>query len=137
MLSFRKTACIFYHIEFLKSTVFLCFFKFFSQFLKKFFDHNMLCYTRFYDTIKSLMKILRITFCILSCLCVAVCVPIAVFFGLWALVPAGGAVVFGFLMVAAKNNFRREKPLPKTDFMNTDEENKAIREQRKEEKHED
>ena len=78
------------------------------------------------------MKILRITFCILSCICVASCVPVAVFFGLWALVPVGGALVFGGLMFAAKNNFRREKPKPKTDFMNSDEENEAIREKLKE-----
>lgn len=74
------------------------------------------------------MKILRITFCILSCICVASCILVAVFFGLWALVPFGGAIVFGGLMFAAKNNFRREKPKPKTDFMNSDEENEAIRE---------
>ena len=72
------------------------------------------------------MKILRIIFCILSCLCVAVCIPIAAFFGLWACVPLAGAVVFGLLMLAAKNNFRRPVPPPKADFMNTDEENKKI-----------
>lgn len=72
------------------------------------------------------MKILRIIFCILSCLCVAVCVPIAVFFSVWALVPLGGAAVFGLLMFAAKNNFKKPKPEPKPDFMNTDEENAKI-----------
>ena len=78
------------------------------------------------------MKILRITFCILSVVCVTACVPVAALFGLWALIPLGGAFLFGGLMFGAKNNFRREKPKPKTDFMNSEEENEAIRAQLKE-----
>lgn len=70
---------------------------------------------------------LRVVFCILSVLCVAACVPIGIFFEWFCLIPIGGAVLFGFLMLAAKNGFRRPKPEPKTDFMNTEEENEKIR----------
>lgn len=75
------------------------------------------------------MNALRITFCILACTCTAAAVPVGIFFEWYCLIPVGGAFLFGFLMVAAKNNFRREKPVPKTDFMNTDEENEKIRKQ--------
>ena len=73
------------------------------------------------------MKILRITFCILSCICVAAVVPIGIFFEWYCLIPAAAAFAFAVLTVAAKNGFRREKPAPKTDFMNSEEENEQIR----------
>lgn len=73
------------------------------------------------------MKVLRMIFCILACVCVAAVVPIGIFFEWYCIVPLGGAVLFGVLTVAAKNNFRREKPAPKTDFMNSEEENERIR----------
>lgn len=66
-------------------------------------------------------------FCILACVCVAAVVPIGIFFEWYCIVPLGGAVLFGVLTVAAKNNFRREKPALKTDFMNSEEENERIR----------
>lgn len=73
------------------------------------------------------MKVLRMIFCILACVCVAAVVPIGIFFEWYCIVPLGGAVLFGVLTVAAKNNFRREKPALKTDFMNSEEENERIR----------
>lgn len=66
-------------------------------------------------------------FCILACVCVAAVVPVGIFFEWYCIIPLGGAVLFGVLTVAAKNNFRREKPAPKTDFMNSEEENERIR----------
>lgn len=73
------------------------------------------------------MKVLRMIFCILACVCVAAVVPVGIFFEWYCIIPLGGAVLFGVLTVAAKNNFRREKPAPKTDFMNSEEENERIR----------
>ena len=73
------------------------------------------------------MTVLRVTFCILACICTAAAVPIGIFFEWWCLVPIAAAFVFAFLMFGAKNGFRREKPEAKTDFMNTDEENEKIR----------
>ena len=80
------------------------------------------------------MKILTILFCILSCLCVAACVPVFIYFKLWGFVCAGAAALFALLMVGAKHGFKRTPPQKQTDFMNTDEENEQIRrEQNKEE----
>lgn len=75
------------------------------------------------------MNVLRITFCIIACICVAAVVPVGIFFEWYCLIPLCAAFVFGALTVAAKNGFRREKPAPKTDFMNSDEENDRIRKQ--------
>ena len=73
------------------------------------------------------MKTLRITFCILSALCLAAAIPIGVVFGLpYLFALLGGAAVFAILMFAAKGSFRRVKPQPKPDFMNSDEENERI-----------
>ena len=70
------------------------------------------------------MKTLQIVFCILSCLCAAAVVPIAIFFEFYCLIPIGAAFVFGFLMLLAK---RAATPkLPKPSFMNSDEENARI-----------
>lgn len=76
---------------------------------------------------------LRILFCVLSVLCLAAAIPLGAVFGLiccFALI--AGAVVFAVLMFAMKNGngFRRQKPQPKEDFMNTAEENEAIRRNR-------
>ena len=73
------------------------------------------------------MTILRVTFCILACLCAACAVPIGIFFEWWCLVPVAAACIFAFLMIAAKNGFVRPKKEVKTDFMNTDAENEKIR----------
>lgn len=80
------------------------------------------------------MTVLRITFCILACACVAAAVPIGIFFEWYCLIPVCGAFAFGMLTVGAKNGFRREKPAPRTDFMNTEEENALIRKQNEENK---
>ena len=81
------------------------------------------------------MKVLRIVFCILACLCVAAIVPVAVFFEWYCLLCVGGAVLFGggmFLM----RRLMQPKPLPKPDFMNSDEENERINRLRDGEKRE-
>ena len=75
------------------------------------------------------MKSLRITFCILACLCVAATVPIAVFFGWYCLACVAGAGIFGMLMVVCKRS-SDPKPLPHADFMNSEEKNAEINELR-------
>ena len=67
-------------------------------------------------------KLLRIVFCILSVICVAVTVFIFAYFGLFGLIPLGGAVVFGFLMVYFKNlqqskELKDNPPPPVGDFI--------------------
>ena len=67
-------------------------------------------------------KILRIAFCILSVLCVAVTIFIFAYFGLFGFIPLGGAVVFGFLMVLFKNlqqakELKDNPPPPEGDFI--------------------
>lgn len=73
------------------------------------------------------MTILRVTFCILACICAATAVPVGIFFEWWCLVPVVAALLFTLLMFAAKNGFSRPKREIKTDFMNSDEENETIR----------
>ncbi|MDE6411542.1 MAG: hypothetical protein K2L02_03280 [Clostridia bacterium] len=73
------------------------------------------------------MTVLRITFCVLACICTAAAVPIGIFFEWWCLVPVAAACIFALLMIAAKNNFTRPKKEARTDFMNSDEENEKIR----------
>lgn len=74
-------------------------------------------------------KILQIVFCILSCLCVVSAFLLGAFFGiLYCLIAFAGAAVFAFLMMLVKNGSFRSRDIPKTDFMNTAEENDAIRE---------
>lgn len=91
----------------------------------------MLCFVQGYDTIMTkegrTMTVLRVTFCILACICAAAAVPIGIFFEWWCLVPIVAAFLFALLMFAAKNGFTRFKPEPRTDFMNSDEENEKIR----------
>lgn len=73
------------------------------------------------------MTALRVTFCILACICTATAVPIGIFFEWWCLVPVAAAFLFAALMMMAKNGFIRSKKEVRTDFMNTDEENEKIR----------
>ena len=73
------------------------------------------------------MTVLRIVFCILTCICVAAAVPIGIFFEWWCLIPIVAALGFGMFMVMAKNASSRQEATPHTDFMNTDEENEHIR----------
>ncbi|MCH5143414.1 MAG: hypothetical protein J1G07_06885 [Clostridiales bacterium] len=67
-------------------------------------------------------KILRIAFCILSVLCVAVTLFIFVYFDWFGLIPLGGAIIFGFLMVYFKNlqqakELKDNPPPPEGDFI--------------------
>ena len=72
------------------------------------------------------MKILRIGCCVLSCLCLAALVPIAVFFEWWCLMCLLGALIFGGLMFLFIR-LAEPKPAPRPDFMKSDEENERIR----------
>ena len=77
-----------------------------------------------------MFRALRTVFCILACLCVAAAALVGTFFGLlYALIAVAAALVFGILMLVFKdgNPFRKEQELPKTDFMNSEEENEKIR----------
>ena len=81
-----------------------------------------------------MLKILRVASCILSCLCLAALVPIAIFFEWWCLFCLLGAVVFGGLMFLFIR-LAEPKPAPRTDSMKSDEENAEIlREREKREK---
>lgn len=67
-------------------------------------------------------KILRIVFCILAVLCVAVTMFVFAYAGLFGLIPLGGAVVFGFLMVYFKSlqqakELKENPPPPVGDFI--------------------
>ena len=61
-------------------------------------------------------KILRIVSCILAVLCAAVTIFIFTYFEWFGLIPLGGAVVFGLLMVLFKNlqeaKERKDNPPP-------------------------
>lgn len=74
-------------------------------------------------------KVLRIVFCILSCLCLASCAVVGAIFGfVYCLIPLGLAAVFAAVMFLFRNEPWKKKPeQPKPDFMNTDEENECIR----------
>ena len=102
----------------------------------------MLCFPFIYVTIIAKLsrfevdkvKILRIIFCVLSCLCVAAVVPIAIFFEWWCCVPLAGGFLFGGAMF-----FMIKLATPKvtpTDYMNTDEENEKILREREQNKKE-
>ena len=75
---------------------------------------------------EEIMKIARIVFCVLACLCVAAVIPAGFFIDFYCLFFVAGAVVFGVLMALCKRA-DEPKPAPKPDFMNSDEENEAIR----------
>lgn len=78
------------------------------------------------------MKYLQITCCILSCLCVGATVLVGVLAGwLYALIPVVAAVLFALLMIGAKRGFKRTPTPPRTDFMNSDEENRKILDEKK------
>lgn len=119
---------------------FVIFRKIFQTFFTFFLHHNMLCFYFKYDTIKenftigrTILKILRITFCILSALCLAAAIPIGAFFGwVWLVGLLIAAALFALLMFGAKNGFRRQTPAPKPDFMNSEEENEKINRANKE-----
>ncbi len=70
----------------------------------------------------------RIFFCILSALCVAAVIPVAVLWGLYCLIPLFGAFLFGFLMLLAKRDWKIRTPrVERPSFLNTPEENERIR----------
>ena len=81
------------------------------------------------------MKILRIACCILSCLCLAALVPIAIFFEWWCILCVFGALVFGGLMVLFIR-LGEPKRGPRPDFMKSDEENAEILKEREQHKDE-
>ncbi|MDE6585322.1 MAG: hypothetical protein K2K80_01410 [Clostridia bacterium] len=66
-------------------------------------------------------KILRIVFCLLAVACAAVTIFIFVYFGIWGLLPLGGAAVFAALMIICKNaqekQERKADPTPQGDFI--------------------
>lgn len=74
------------------------------------------------------MKILKIVFCVLSCLCVAASVFLGAFLGWgWFFLAVGAAVLFGAAMFFIK---KKSDPVErKTDFMNSPEENAEILEE--------
>lgn len=58
----------------------------------------------------------------MSVLCVAVTIFIFVYFGWFGLIPLGGAIIFGFLMVMFKNlqqakELKDNPPPPEGDFI--------------------
>ncbi len=84
---------------------------------------------------QKIAKILRISSCILSCLCLAALVPVAIFFEWWCLFCLLGALLFGGLMFFAVR-LGEPKRKPRTDFMNTEEENEKILREREQQKDE-
>lgn len=79
------------------------------------------------------MKILRIVSCVLACLSVAAIVPVGIFSNLvFITIPIACAALFAFIMFFARSKSAPAPPA-EVDFMNTDEENAAIREERKKE----
>ena len=80
------------------------------------------------------MKILRIVSCLLACLSVAAIVPVGIFSKnlVYITIPIASAALFAFIMFFARGKSAPAPPA-EVDFMNTDEENAAIREERKRE----
>ena len=67
-------------------------------------------------------RILRVTFCVLAVLCAAVTIFFLAYFGVWGLIPLGGAVLFGGLMYFFKlredeEERRKNPPPPEGDFI--------------------
>lgn len=63
------------------------------------------------------MKVLRIVFCILSCLCVVAAVMLGIFVGMMGcLFAIAGAVMFGAAMMIVIH-LSQPKPPPRRDFM--------------------
>lgn len=67
-------------------------------------------------------KAFRIVFCLLAAVCAAVTIFIFVYFGLWGLVPLGGAAVFALLMLffkrlQEKEELKNNPPPPEGDFI--------------------
>jgi predicted MFS family arabinose efflux permease len=73
-----------------------------------------------------MLKILRILFCVVACLCVASAVFVGIFLGWqWCLICIAVACLFAVLMNWCRNASEKESQTP--DFMNTPEENERIR----------
>ena len=72
------------------------------------------------------MKTLRIVFCILSCICVLGAVPIGILCDvIYLLLDLFAGLAFGGAMLLCK---KRAEPVQRTtDYMNSEEENEAIR----------
>ncbi len=72
------------------------------------------------------MKTLRIVFCILSCICVLAAVPIGILCDVvYLLLDLFAGLAFGGAMLLCK---KRAEPVRRTtDYMNSEEENEAIR----------
>lgn len=72
------------------------------------------------------MKIMRIVFCILACLCVLAAVPIGILCDvIYLVVDLFVALAFGGAMLLCK---KRSEPVQRTtDYMNSEEENETIR----------
>lgn len=77
------------------------------------------------------MKMLRIASCILACLSVAAVVPVGILCDLvYITIPVALAAFFAFLMFFARSKSAPAPPA-EVNFMNTDEENEAIRQEQK------
>lgn len=64
----------------------------------------------------------------MSCLGVLAAIPLGIIFGFqYALISLAAAILFGTLMLFIKR--KSEPVVRKTDFMNTDDENEAIRQE--------
>lgn len=85
-----------------------------------------------------MLGVLKTVFCILSCLCLAAAIVIGAFFGwLYCILLLAVAALFAGLMFFVKASAdRSEPPAPTPDFMNSDEENRRIREEQSR-KHQD
>ncbi len=67
-------------------------------------------------------RILRVTFCVLAVACSAVTILILALFGVWGLLPLGGALLFGGLMYFFKlredaEEAKKNPPPPCGDFI--------------------
>lgn len=75
------------------------------------------------------MKVLKIIFCILSCICVAAAIFVGIYYGWeWFFVVIAGAAAFAGGMFWAKKK-SDPPPKPSADFMNTDEQNEQIKQE--------
>ncbi len=73
-----------------------------------------------------MVSVLKQIFCYLSVLCVAASIVLGIIFGIvWFFGIVGVAALFAGLMFGMKR-LETPKAPPKTDFMNSDEENKKI-----------
>ncbi len=87
-----------------------------------FYTHIRLAFLRRKLYYYVMFKILRIVFCLLSVACTAVTIFIFISFGLWGLLPLGGALAFAALMFICKNAQESKErklnpPAPEGDFI--------------------